>query len=399
MTTPADHARAAFLLGWALVAGCARSVVGVRDDAGPSAPVPRRPGCPAVTDRGRWVRVADEGAPSPRAFAASAAVDGRLLLWGGVGVDGDRTDGALFDPVSGRWEPLPAGPPGGDRRRLVVAPLGSRVMVWGTYDRRGAIYDARSGRWTPVGDEGAPRFAQRAVGTSDAWFVWALGGAGEHNAVALLDPESALWRSTLAPLSQDARNQSAITWTGREVLVWGGSEATFSTQPPRADGFRYDPASDQWSSVETAGAPAPRWGAELFWTGDEALVWGGNNGSRQLWDGGLYDPIDDRWRPLPSAASALGVAVGAPTVEALAAWTGCSLFVWAGALPGSGPRAVLFDPSSSRWTEAAPFPGTAAQEGVVVQSVGGAVLVWGGRRVTGARRELTGEGWLWTTAR
>lgn len=380
-------------------AGCARSVAGERDAAIPPAPIPRLAGCPAAPGPGRWVRLPDEGAPSPRAFAASAEVEGRLLVWGGQGVDGDHTDGALFDPASGRWEPMPEGPPGGDRRRLVVAPLAARVLAWATYERRGAIYDARVGRWTPVGDVGAPRFAQRAVGTSDGWFVWALGGAGEHNEVALLDPERALWRTTLAPLSQDARNLSAITWTGRQVMVWGGSEATFSTQPPRGDGVRYDPASDQWSSVESAGAPSPRWGPELFWTGAEALVWGGNNGSRQQWDGGLYDPIDDRWRPLPSAAGALRLADGAPTVEALAAWTGCSLFVWAGALPGSGPRAVLFDPFSSQWREAAPFPGTVAQEGVVVHAVGGDVVVWGGRRGDGPRRTVIGEGWLWTTAR
>lgn len=388
------------LLGlWFSGAGCAQSVIGERAPTNPTAPIARPPGCPVVPDPGRWVRITDERAPSPRAFAASAEVDGRLFLWGGLGTSGDRVDGALFDPASGRWEPLPEGAPGGDQRRLVVAPLGAKVLVWGTFDRRGAVYDVRASRWTPVGEVGAPRFAQRAVGTSDAWFVWGLGGVGAHNEVALLNPERALWRATLAPLSQDARNLSAITWTGRQVLVWGGTEATFSTQPPRADGFRYDPASDQWSSVEVAGAPSPRWGAELFWTGAEALVWGGNNGSRQLWDGGLYDPVDDRWRPLPSAAGVLRVADSAPTVEALAAWTGCSLFVWAGALPGSGPRAVLLDPFSSQWHEAAPFPGTVAQEGVVVRAVQGAVIVWGGRRGASPRREPTGEGWLWTSAR
>lgn len=397
MSAARDALRLALCL---LGVGCASSVVASeRDAATPPPPLTRPPGCPAGPEPGRWVRLTDEGAPSPRAFAASAEVDGRLFLWGGQGATGDRLDGALFDPASGRWEPVPDGAPGGDRRRLVVASLGTRVLVWGTFDLRGAIYDVRASRWAPVSDVGAPRFAQRAVGTADEWFVWALGGAGEHNEVALLDPAQSRWRSTLAPLSQDARNLSAITWTGRQVLVWGGTEATFATQPPRADGFRYDPASDQWSSVETSGAPSPRWGAELFWTGTEALVWGGNNGSRQQWDGGLYDPIDDRWRPLPSAAGALRVADSSPTIEALAAWTGCSLFVWAGALPGSGPRAVLFDPFSSQWREAAPFPGTVAQEGVVVRAVGRTVVVWGGRRGDAPRREVTGEGWSWTPAR
>lgn len=317
-------------------------------------------------------------------------------MWGGYGPNGaDALDGALFDPGTLRWEALERGGPGGDRRRLVVSPLGRRVLVWSTFERRGAVLEVSSRRWTAVPSEGAPRFAQRAVGTPQGWFVWALGGAGEHNEVAMLDPESLRWRPVLPPLSQDARNLSALTWTGREALVWGGTEATFGTQPPRNDGYRYDPARDVWSSVERRGAPSPRWAPELFWTGTEALVFGGNNGSRQQWTGGLYDPVDDTWRPVASAAEVLRVREGAPTVEALGAWTGCSLFVWAGALPGDGPRAVLHDPFADRWREVAPFPGTPSQDGVVVNAVDGTVLVWGGQRGMAPRRDVTGEGWLW----
>lgn len=108
--------------------------------------------------------------------------------------------------------------------------------------------------------------------------------------------------------------------------------------------------------------------------------------------------MDDRWRPLPSAAAALRVPDGAPTVEALAAWTGCALLVWAGALPGGGPRAALFDPFTSQWRAAPPFPGTVAEEGAVVRAVGGSVVVWGGRPSAFPRRGATREGWLWTSA-
>lgn len=378
----------------AALSACAQSLSGDRRDATPEAPPRRLPGCPLSLDAGRWERMSTERAPSARAFAASVSIGEQLLVWGGLGARGDLTDGALYDPGTDRWEPLPEGPPGGDRRRLVLAALGARAMVWGTYERRGAFYDVLSARWTSLATDAAPRLAQRAVGAVDAWFVWAVGGTGEHNEVALYDPARSLWRSVLPPLSQDARNLSAITWTGREVLVWGGTEAAFSTQPRRNDGYRYDPRADQWSSVASVGAPAPRWGAELHWTGAEALVWGGDNG-HQLWDGGLYDPIDDRWRAVPSAASALHVAEAAPYAEAQSAWTSCSLFVWAGALAGSGPRAVLFDPFTAQWRETAPFPGSVAQEGVVVRAVGGSVVVWGGRPSLGPSRAPTAEGWRW----
>ncbi len=382
-------------LCWLFALGCANFVT--PPDAGlPPAPPPTRPAqCATQAVPGHWTRVTDASAPSPRTFAASVRVGARLLVWGGLGPRGEeRTDGALYDPRSDAWEPVPAGAPGGDRRRLTVAALGERVFVWELLSRRGAIFDVRTRTWTPVPDAGAPRFVQRAVGMTDAWFVWSLGGTGEHNSASVLSPDAARWRELLPPLRQDARNSSAITWTGTQVLVWGGTEASFSTQPPRNDGYRYSPSDDQWSSVENAGAPSPRWGAELFWTGLEALVWGGNNGSRQLWDGGLYDPVDDRWRALPSASAVL--ATPTSTIEASSAWTGCTLFVWAGALPDSGARAAVFDRYASQWMAAAQFPGTAAIEGVVVGAAGESVLVWGGARGTGASRVTTGEGWRWT---
>lgn len=392
MPTPAESRRRAALIACAFALGCAQTVTA---DAARSAPPQRPAACPAAPGPGRWTRLSDDGAPVPRAFAAGVEVDGRLLVWGGLATDGRREDGGIFDPTTSQWTRVPPGAPGGDRRGLVVASLGARAMVWSMLERRGSIYDPATQAWTPISTLDAPRLAQRAVGTPGGWFVWALGGAGEHNEVALVDPAGARWRAVLAPLSQDARNQSAITWTGREVLVWGGSEANFATQPPRGDGVRYDPASEQWSSVETDGAPSPRWGAELFWTGDEALVWGGTNGARQLWDGGLYDPVEDRWRPIPSATGVLRVLDRAPSVEALSAWTGCALFVWAGARSTEGPRAVLFDPWAGTWREAAAFPGALADEGVLVRAVRGAVLVSSGRRRGAGGPYINPETWLW----
>ena len=48
-------------------------------------------------------------------------------------------------------------------------------------------------------------------------------------------------------------------------------------------------------------ASSPAHCSSTVWTGRELLVWGGwNEPQRMLDDGGRYDPMLDRWQPLPS---------------------------------------------------------------------------------------------------
>src|SRR5436309_1813865 len=65
-----------------------------------------------------------------------------------------------------------------------------------------------------------------------------------------------------------------------------------------------------WTLLSTEGAPSPRLGASSVWTGHEWLVWGGtgpgatpfDDGVR-LADGARYDPMSDAWTPMSTAGA------------------------------------------------------------------------------------------------
>lgn len=168
---------------------------------------------------------------------------------------------------------------------------------------------------------------------------------------AALDPGADSWRGLArAPLSP--RDVPATAWTGEELVVWGG-EGRVSLL---ADGARYDPDTDRWRPM--APSPlSPRAAAVAVWSGTELLVAGGRDNAGGLTDGAVYDPARDAWRPMARLPDRLSAAY-----EMHGLWTGDSLVVWApspGAGLGGGP--ARYDPALDRWTELpAPEPADAA---------------------------------------
>jgi hypothetical protein len=156
--------------------------------------------------------------------------------------------------------------------------------------------------------------------------------------------------STAGPLSSGSwhdiangplsfRTLVASTWTGRELLVWGGVDGTTFFD----DGAAYDPATDTWRTL----APAPSGGrsqAHSAWTGREWLIIGGaSEASAGLDSGGLaYDPAADTWRALAVA----------PLVPAAVAWSGQELL----AVDEGGATVVGYTPETDSWRTVAVFP-------------------------------------------
>ena len=75
------------------------------------------------------------------------------------------------------------------------------------------------------------------------------------------------------------------------MIVWGGNE--YRT-PGVNDGAIYNPATNTWRTMTTAGAPLGRMFHSGVWTGTAMFIWGGyyNNGVDiiSLNDGGIYVP-------------------------------------------------------------------------------------------------------------
>jgi hypothetical protein len=112
------------------------------------------------------------------------------------------------------------------------------------------------------------------------------------------DPQTDTWTELDEP-SAPLRADTSVTWTGRELIRWGGDQRPNLRTCTALDGARYDPTSDAWTPSSTDGAPLQQFGHRALWTGGELWVWGGWCGETFYGDRAAYDPAADTWRPLP----------------------------------------------------------------------------------------------------
>ena len=241
-------------------------------------------------------------------------------------------DGAAYDPNSNTWTPIAPAPlvPRSGHSALWVQ---NRMVIWGGAAEDGAaladgaFYDPATDSWTAL--PASPleaRVGHRAVGTTHRMLVWGgssdvSDGARDFADGAVYSPVTNTW-SPMAPGPLSARTTVASVWTGKEMLVWGGyGRSAACTRCPLGDGAAYDVDTNSWSPM----APSPlsgRGGHRAVWTGRDMLVWGGSDVEPQS-DGALFGPAGNSWArvvpgPLPARQ------------EHAVIWTGRQLLVWGG---------------------------------------------------------------------
>lgn len=200
--------------------------------------------------------------------------------------------------------------------------------------------------------------------------------------------------SSIAAAPIPGRHSHTATWTGKEVIVWGGIEtdADGSTRMP-ADGAAYDPLTDTWRPISEAPIKG-RIAHSAVWAGDRLIVFGGRRGDRLRGDGAAYFPESDTWRPIPKLESDLR------RRSHHAFWTGEEMLIWSGVGP-SGSRywrddvMLAYDPSTDDWYgDRSPLfrrwgpDGLAGDEELVF-----AVSFGGGERPEMAAYEVSTEQW------
>jgi hypothetical protein len=230
----------------------------------------------------------------------------------------------------------------------------------------------------PIPDRDCPV----GVWTGRELLVWG-GHSGQHDAVvrgdgAAYDPSRRSWRQ-LPPAPLTPRTGMAATWTGRELIIWGGYDHL--SKPPgglhvAGDGAAYDPVRQAWRRLPPAPLPAQA-DATAVWTGREVLVLGGQlasptDGHMVDTAGAAYDPARNRWRRLAPSPRPRG----SPLAQHLV-WTGTRLLVWSGwrqtlrsdaVTLTNGERGTeietldgvdlwAYDPAADRWTVPPPARG------------------------------------------
>src|SRR5262245_53909911 len=149
--------------------------------------------------------------------------------------------------------------------------------------------------------------------------------AAPLNTGASYDPATDTWTPlSTAGAVPAARGYPTAVWTGSEMIVWGGWVSVFPGSYPTSGG-RYNPGNNTWTATSTgAGLPAGRREHTAVWTGSEMIGWGGYNGSF-LSSGARYSPSSNTWTPTSTGA---GLAESRSTHSAV--WTGSEMIVWGG---------------------------------------------------------------------
>ena len=258
-----------------------------------------------------------EAAPLSLRLHASviwAPTTGELIVWGGAQGGIMKSDGAAYDPVKRTWRMLPPAPlPGGDRATIMW--VHDRVLIAypGLDDGDGVIpqlviaaYDPVTDTWTSMPDSPITArllaVAHPIGATSDLAAI--LGGTAcmcdgdspDLRDGAFLDLAARRWTSIPAPSSTffGYSREGMSSWSANgKLYVWGGLRWDAPTwdlgSSYRDDGAVFDPATRVWTPMPDGG-PTGREVAWTVWTGCDAIVYGGVNGTSRPNDGMLFRP-------------------------------------------------------------------------------------------------------------
>jgi N-acetylneuraminic acid mutarotase len=214
-----------------------------------------------------------------------------LVVWGGLDANGALADGARYNLASGKWEVLPAGGPKGRASHAFVW-SGSELLLWGgtdTFDwfADGHRLDLAAGAWgAPMPTAGGPSLRESTTGiwTGQSFLIWGGWNGGDYMPDgATYDPKADAWTAMKGD-GPTGRASHVSIWTGDELFVWGGCTGD-SCATMLDDGGRYT-AQDGWTVIEPNVSFSGRIGATGVWTGRDVIVFGGSDVSFKPVGGG-----------------------------------------------------------------------------------------------------------------
>ena len=266
--------------------------------------------------RGTWTE--GRNAPTPKMEAASAAIDGKLYVFGGFA---GTTYGApvepmvsVYDPIADRWSRVADLPLDVTHANAVLVDR----TVWLAGGYRGAHpgpavanvlrYDVAADAWS----EGPPLPKPVAAGTL------ALVGRTLHYVGGFLDRDTTIgehWTLAVddgttweprAPLPRARGHLASAVVAGRLYAI--GGQIRHDTDPVDLAAVDvYDPERDAWAAVADLPAPRSHFEAATFVDRGAIVIVGGRDNTRfyPLSRAGLatvtrYDPTRDVWTELPA---------------------------------------------------------------------------------------------------
>jgi len=247
-------------------------------------------------------------------------------------------------------------------------------------------------RWLTISTKNAPsaRTGMSAVWTGSEMIIWGgRNGTVNYRDGSRYNPVTDVWKPVSTKGAPSACANHSVIWTGTLMIIWGGDTGyNGNILQVLNTGAIYNPSTDSWSSISTAGAPAGRTNAGAIWTGTEMIVWGGDNGNpydpgRVLNSGGRYNPATNIWQPTSLTNAPEG------RFNPTLVWTGDKMLVWGGSFWGTTGCAVglyefglnnggIYDPEFDSWTAMATANAPSARYKYSAAWTGTELLIWGG---------------------
>jgi len=266
-----------------------------------------------------WTPISTIGAPSARRYHRAVWTGTEMIIVGGAA----DNSGGRYNPTTDTWVATSTVGAPSDATSPAAVWTGTEVLVWGgNYVNTGGKYNPTTDIWTATTTVNAP------PGLTGFAYAWADGifvvwggqipgqpGGTYANWGGRYNPTADMWFGTSTVGAPSARVGAMAVWTGSEMLIWGGYTAQVPDLYPKVGG-RYDPYTDSWVTMGSTGAPDGRYVHVVEWTGEEMVVWSGEDNDGAMNTGGRYDPDTDFWMATNT--------VGAPTARswAVSVWTG-----------------------------------------------------------------------------
>lgn len=254
---------------------------------------------------------------------ATVLPDGRVMVAGGRGADGLSTlpSVELYDPKKNRWTPGPPMTVGRSHHAATLLADG-RVLVTGgtTHEATGdghrfvalaaaEVFDPVEGRWTPVPDMAEARNGHTATLLDDGT-VLVVGGAREQRthlaSVERFDPKTRTWR-TEKPLGTARWLHAAVHLDDDSVVVVGGrSNAKQNGVGPGVslDAVeRFEPKAGAWQAAPPMSEERQRAGIAVLKDGRTVVAVGGQTATSSTNYAETWTPGAETWTPLENHLS------------------------------------------------------------------------------------------------
>jgi N-acetylneuraminic acid mutarotase len=246
-----------------------------------------------------------------RQYAAATAVDGKLWVFGGIGLKSSSTTSKVYDPANDSWTTGP-GLPLPLHHLMAVTYNGDAVVIGGfvpgeelTSGQSDRVFALRGGAWEELPKLNHARAAAAAAVVGDKIVV--VGGQANGKLVPQTEVFDGERWTDVAEIPTPREHLGAAS-DGRYLYAVGGRALSADQNSGTLE--RYDPASDSWTKLDAM--PKPNGSVGVAYAAGRVVAVGGEGTTSVSDDVQAYDIPKGSWSQLPSLPTARhGVAVAA----------------------------------------------------------------------------------------